>query len=943
MLHRLLSIGATGVFAFVLTAYALPTGAPAASFQPSMPFPVAAEDSEEDQEEGEIEYWEEEEEEQPASGDGKDGDKKKKDKTLEEFVTDFDKLDDGLFTFYRNKKTGDLYMAVKADQFDREYIYISTIQDGVPAAISWRGFYRANAILTLRRHFDRVEFQFENTAYYFDPENELSRAKEANISPAFAYVDKVKATSEDQGTVLVPVTKLFVSQALDPVKLPIPGIFELGKLNGKKSKITDVRTYPENVDVITSLTFDNPKALAFDAPGGVTDPRYITIKLQNSIVAMPEAGFTARFDDQRVGYFTTEVTDLTSPEVAPYRDLIHRWRLVKKDPTAERSEPVEPIVFWIENTTPAEYRDTIKAATEAWNEAFEAAGFINAVQVKIQPDDADWDAADVRYHVLRWTSSPTPPFGGYGPSVVNPRTGEIIAADIMLEYVFVTNRAFYDRIFGPGESRGPLGALEQLLPERHAAVEAAVERIDALGPLADGDVIRDAVLAAQAESAAQSSLRGFDRGAIARQCQASFHIGLNTQLGLQMLAAQGATDPEKSALIKESLYYLTLHEVGHTLGLNHNMKATQLHPLADVHDKAKTQGIVAGSVMDYPAINLAPTGKEQGDYYNFRPGPYDLWAIEFGYSPDVDDTDNRATLLARSVEPALAFGNDADDMRSVGFGGIDPRVMIGDMSSDAVEYSMERLQLVDDTFTGLKDKLAQPGETWQATQQAYFLLNVAGRVSPALVMANYVGGVQVERFVAGQAGAEDLTPFTPVSKDEQKAALDALSKHIFAPDAISIDADLARHLQAQRRGFNFFGGTEDPKLHEFTLLIQDVALAQMMSPITMRRMVNARLYGNEYTSLEYLKDLTKAIFEEDAQTDVNTYRQNLQIRYITRLLVMVLLPFYDDVTQSAALQSLKEVRKMTTPKFFGIGQQVSEETKAHRAHVRLLLRSVGIL
>jgi hypothetical protein len=128
--------------------------------------------------------------------------------------------------------------------------------------------------------------------------------------------------------------------------------------------------------------------------------------------------------------------------------LIHRWDLRKKDPNAAVSEPVEPIVWWIENSTPHEWRETIKNAVLEWNKAFEKAGFKNAVQVKIQPDDADWDAGDIRYNVLRWTSSPNPPFGGYGPSFVNPRTGQILGSDIMLEFVYHTNRVVLNRLFG---------------------------------------------------------------------------------------------------------------------------------------------------------------------------------------------------------------------------------------------------------------------------------------------------------------------------------------------------------------------------------------------------------------------------------------------------------------------------------------------------------------
>ena len=150
---------------------------------------------------------------------------------------------------------------------------------------------------------------------------------------------------------------------------------------------------------------------------------------------MPQNQYQPRFEDVRVGDFTTQVSDMTTPDdVTPYRDLIHRWNLVKKNPDQGISEPTEPIVWWIENTTPLEFRDAIKEGVLAWNRAFAHAGFHNAVQVKIQPDDAAWDAGDIRYNVLRWTSSPNPPFGGYGPSFVNPKTGQILGADIMLEY-----------------------------------------------------------------------------------------------------------------------------------------------------------------------------------------------------------------------------------------------------------------------------------------------------------------------------------------------------------------------------------------------------------------------------------------------------------------------------------------------------------------------------
>ena len=176
-------------------------------------------------------------------------------------------------------------------------------------------------------------------------------------------------------------------------------------MSKEKTKILDVRNYPENTDVVVEYVYENSSPTNFGLPT-VTDARYTSIHVQHSILEMPDNDYQPRYEDPRVGHFVTEVTDQTTTDVTPYRDMIHRWHLVKKNPNADMSEPVEPIIFWMENTTPEEIRPIIKKGVERWNLAFEKAGFKNAVVVKQQPDDADWDAGDVRYNVLRWTAAP---------------------------------------------------------------------------------------------------------------------------------------------------------------------------------------------------------------------------------------------------------------------------------------------------------------------------------------------------------------------------------------------------------------------------------------------------------------------------------------------------------------------------------------------------------
>ncbi len=825
-----------------------------------------------------------------------DEDEEEETKTIEEFTEEFE-LTEGLFPLYRDPEDGSLYMEISEDQLGQEFIVYSHTENGVLQAGHFRGAYRDQRIVRFEKRYDLIDVIEENTSFYFDPESALSRAADANISEAIislVYVDAETEAVEGDGDeaegtparYLVFADDLFLTEDLHQVKSsPNPDAppmsFSLGELSGDKTRYAEVRNYPQNTDVIVDYVYENGAPMTSGGEA-VTDARAVTIKMQHSILAMPDEGFEPRIDDYRVGYFLDRVTDLTSPSATPYRDLISRWRLVKKDPEKAISEPVKPITWWIENTTPVEYRDTIRNATLAWNQSFEAAGFKNAVEVKVQPDDADWDAGDIRYNVLRWTSSPIPPFGGYGPSFTNPHSGEILAADIMLEYVFLTNRLDYAKLYD----------------------SAAVQATKRANVLADP-----------------------------KQCDYGFALQQDLMFAKMAALQEGMSEAEQSELVKQGLYYLILHEVGHTLGLNHNMKASQLYGPREVHDSTITDGVIMGSVMDYPALNVAPLGMPQGDYANTRPGPYDDWAITFGYAPGMDDPKTRADHLGRSLEPALTFGNDADDMRASGGWGIDPRVMIGDMSSDMITYGKDRTDLVRDLMTRIKDKYAQDGETWQALTNAYLILT-GQQSSMARSISRFIGGVYVERADNGQAGATQ--PFTPVSRARQEAAMAFLKNELFSADAFEIPSDLAAALQQQRRGFDFFGVPEDPKIHERASAIQGDVLNHLMSPVVLGRMTNYQVYGGDYSAAEMLLDLNDAVFGDDLTGSPNTFRQNLQVLYTEQMISIFMVEGYDSVARSAALGAILDINRRIG--FMAFGQDASG--KAHRAHIRALITPI---
>jgi len=790
---------------------------------------------------------------------------------------------EGLFTVYQDTTDGSTKLEIKKAQLDEEYIYFGLTADGVTDAGQFRGAFQDNKVFTIRRYFDKIEFVVKNTRFHFDDESPLSRAESANISDATLISEKIVA--ENDSTIIINSDPIFLSEDMNQVKpSPSPGAnprsFSLGKLSSSKTKYSSIKSYPENIAVEVEYVYENPQPVN-GGSGAVTDARFVSIQFQHTFIEMPENNYQPRYDDPRVGYFMTQQDDQISTSATPYMDLIHRWHLEKKNPDAELSEPVEPIVWWIENTTPEAFRETIKEATLAWNEAFEAAGFRNAIEVKVQPDNADWDAGDIRYNVLRWTSSPNPPFGGYGPSFVNPKTGQILGADIMLEWVFFSNVFRSEDIFTMDAS--------------------AAENIgEAMNP---------------------------------HYCSYAGHMQQNNIFGMNALQMMNYPEDDLEGFQHEALTMLILHELGHTFGLNHNMQASTLHSPEEIHNEELTSTVgLTGSVMDYSTVNVASDPERQGHFYDTKPGPYDVWAIEFGYSPALDEAEAEKerldAILARSTEPELAFGNDADDMRSPGKA-IDPRVMVGDMSSDPIAYGSERIELTETLMDNLVEKFSREGQSYQELRNAFMTL-MASKRSQAGVFSRYIGGVYRDRAFVGQPGS--TKPFTPVQTDKQKEAMSRLNDYLFAPDAFERSHEVYNYLQIQRRGFNFFSSTEDPKIHDLVLSMQSNVLAHLLHPVTMQRITDSRTYGNNYNVAEVVGDLTSAIFDADASGNVNTFRQNLQVEYVDRLVAVLKSDDHDRIAKSAALYNLETIRDMMNSR-----EGVNTETRAHTAHVKLAI------
>ena len=808
----------------------------------------------------------------PVVNQSKQAEKTKK-KTMEEVLKSTVKKP-GLFNIYQDTTSGKAYMLVKKDQLDKEFIHFVHGLNGQLNAGVFKGSYRGAKIFKLKKYFNRIEFEVQNNAMYFDPKNPLSRSANANVSSAILVSSVI--LSEKNNEYLIDVDNIFLTESIHQISRGfVPGganknPFKIGRLAKERTKYSNIKNYPENTDVIVQYVYTNPMPTNWGSDVGLTDPRSVNVTLQHSFIQVPDNSYKPRFEDPRVGYFATQQTDMTvADDPTPYRDMIHRWHLEKKDTSQSKSVVKEPIVWWIENTTPHEFRDAIKEGVLAWNKAFEKAGLINAIDVKVQPDDADWDAGDIRYNVLRWTSSPRPPFGGYGPSFVNPRTGQILGADIMLEYVYFTNRVKYEKIYDTFTT---------------------------------------------------------DK----MQCFAGNHIQRGNMFGMMVMGdISNYSNLEQHRIIYESLVKLTLHEVGHTLGLSHNFYSSKLHSFKNIHQRHITEPIgLTSSVMDYVSANVGVNPKNHGQFYTTTPGPYDIWAIEFGYTPELlnpeDEKSRVENLLSKSVKNEYRYGNDADDMRSAGKA-IDPRIMISDMSDDPVAYAQQRMDIIRSMYPTLNDKFAKKGESYHALRDAFIVLN-SEYSNCTRIISRYVGGVYMDRSMVGQEGKEK--PFDPVPREDQKWAMTLLTKYAFAPDAFQMPSDIYNYLQRERRGWS---GTKDPNVLGMFLNIQKDLFNHLLHVNVLNRVSNTQMYGNSYGVSEMLTDLTNACFSADAGTNVSLMRVNLQTEYTKRLISIVHNKGkvkFDHVSVAMAFNNLNKIKKYAA-KTSG----VNDQTRAHRGHL----------
>ena len=750
-------------------------------------------------------------EEKPVKG--KSPKSKKKDfETIEEFLEDgeYENID-GFLNIYKETEKNKYYMVLTKDDLEKEFLYFAYVLNAPPGSGVMSGEMIGDSqigngvILEFRKFNNKIGLYKKNTYFSNDTDNNIAKRDMTMIFEAFISTFDLVVDEKDK--YLISADKIFLTEMLTSISPNIPPEYRdfysvnLGKMVPSKTYIEKINNYDKNTNVEVNFGFYNPKPNQRNQVFAVADPRYTSVSFSHLFVEMPDDNFKPRLSDQRVGFYSAKITDLSSYDRYPSRDVINKWRLEKKFPDQEISEPVKPITFWVEKSTPDEIKPFVVKGIEGWNVAFEKAGFKNAVVAKIQPDDAEWDAGDVEYNVVRWSHSPARSgLAGFGPSIANPRTGEIIASDIRLEFGSIKTGYLYRELWGYDEENDPL---------------------------------------------------------------------------------------------EQWIVNLTMHEVGHTLALIHNFIASYQYGPNEIHDVSVTGGSTTSSVMDYDPINIAPPGIKQGKYFSVAPGDYDIWAIEFGYKPELEG-EEREKHLAKSIEQKYLWHWED----------IDPRFATWDLSNDPIAYAKGRFEVVDKKISELGEIFNEQGETKNDFTNAFYrLTNQKQRFMAAVT--RLIGGVYVARIVNGQ---DDVNAYEPVEYSKQKEAMSFLIDNFLANDAWSFDPEIVKNLQREKR-VTEFPNSKDPQLHDLVLNAQGSALSRILSPTVMTRLVNSSEYGNEYMPDEVLSDLFNGIFV--AREVPTTYKMNLQSKYVDTLIGALENKDYDEISKAAIYSSLVKMEKFT--------------------------------
>ncbi|MCF2148313.1 zinc-dependent metalloprotease [Desmonostoc muscorum LEGE 12446] len=793
----------------------------------------------------------------------------------------------GLFTLYRNKEKNKIYLEIKPEQLNKNFLAAATLESGIGERGIYSGMPLQDFLFYFRRVDNNLQFVIRNVNFRTREGDPQVRSLARSFSDSVLYNISIKSIHPERKTLLIDLGDLLLTDLAGlSFSLGVPGSTDQSYFGTSKA-------FPNNIEVESVLNFSGAGGRDSKVPNfsftSLADSRGFTLRVHYSLSQLPDKNFRPRLADDRIGYFITAYQDLSKDDRGDsFVRYINRWDLEKQDPKAAISRPKKPIVFWIDNAVPLEYRDAIKEGVLMWNKAFLKAGFKDAIEVQQMPDDATWDPADIRYNTIRWINT----VDGYfamGPSRVNPLTGEILDADILVDASFV--RALkneYRKIVQPNQAQNTT-TLSALMQNRLLC--------------ANGLNAKDENLPQQTQEQ-QGLLNNLSKMAgeydlcYGMEAANQFAFG---SLAMSLLPDNMPNQDQVKEYINQYLRLIIAHEVGHTLGLRHNFRGSTLLPPEEMNNTeiTKTKGLTS-SVMDYIPPNIAPQGTKQGDYFPSMVGVYDEWAIKYGYIPIQTSTPLAEKpileeIAAQSYKPELSYSTDEDVYD------LDPTADAWDNSGNVLLYSQWQLNNSRVMWERLDKRFPMDGDSYSDVSERFSTV-LGNYFQQIYYTTKYIGGQSFYRVHPSEIPSgvnQRRLPFEPVPVEQQRQALETLQKYLFAEDALSFSPELLNKLAPSR--WRHWGsspqiGRLDYPIHDLVLLLQGSVLRDLLSGDRLSRLKDIELKTkaeNALTLPELFDTLQSGIWTEvikpkDKPMKIASLRRGLQRQYLDILSSMVL-------------------------------------------------------
>jgi hypothetical protein len=784
----------------------------------------------------------------------------------------------GFFHLYQ--KDEKVWLEVRPEHFDKPFFMTVNTTRGVGE----RGIYGSqmgrSEVVVLRKLGNTVQLIALNTDFRAKPGTPLGMAVSQGFSDSLLAVAPAASAPHPQSKGILVEANALLFGDIPAYSTQLEAAFRMQyAMDARNSSFTSLHSDEGMTGLAVNAHYFVPRVpaaplvptpLYVPPPYSVPDPRSLFLGLYYSFMPLPEHVMHGRLADDRLGHFVSTTYDYTD-DVQPslYTHVVNRWRLEKADPSLPLSEPKQPIVYWLDRNIPEKYRESVKQGILAWNDAFERIGFKNAIVVKQQGPNDSFDTMDARHASVRWYVGADAGIA-IGPRQVDPRSGEILDADIAMSDVFGRNarrQATEDmRWAGALSAYGMTAGMAAGMAAGLPALSATVPQEGAV------------------PGAAPSPQPPWPRNALARESRCDYGMESAQEMGfaLDLMEARGDFDmdsPKAEQLAQAYVKSVIMHEVGHTLGLRHNFRSSTIYSLFQLRDKAFTDKHgISGSVMDYTPFNLAIKGEEQGSYVMDRLGPYDYWAIEYAYKPIAPEQEKEelARIASRSNEPLLAFATDNEAFNGMS----DPEVNLFDLGSDPMAYAQKRLTISRELWDRVQARQLKPGESYEVLRRSFvFGIDQFARSVPVVV--KYVGGVVHVRDHAGSGRA----PFQPVPAMRQREALALLTNNLFKADSFKFAPSLLSRLSGNQMMFSY---RTDISINSVVLYLQTMVLDQLLSDAVAARLRDAQeKLDNPKLALsldELYTTLQSAVWSElKAGKDIPGMRRDLQREHLKRM------------------------------------------------------------